>query len=142
MFTLENLDTPKGHIEGKSLHITDASGELAYADEKKQKPVKIHFLGPKSREGKAATLQFLKGYNKAQEFKDNEEDKSLETLDAINDAICNRIAAVATGWENIKDSNGDVEFSKEAIYNACMRSDALMDQCYSFIKDEEAFIQA
>lgn len=148
MFTLDSLDTETVQEKGAWLHLVNpANGELAYADEEKEKPCRIKFKGWHSEAGKEMAL---KGRNKMMKEAVNQGNgkkkvKELTTQDLKENAVTDAetLKALAIDWENICGSDGkEIPFSEAAFYNAALRALDLRKQALDFIQDQSVFFEA
>lgn len=148
MFTLGTLNTEKHQEDGAWLHLCyPGTTELAYIDEKKEKPARVKLKGLLSNAGKGAIVaarnKAMKEAISAGKSNKKHDDETLDTFEEKKKEDARELSDLAIDWENILDEKGKpVAFSVEAFYNAVCNAHDLRRQCRDFVQNQKAFTPA
>ena len=151
MFSLDLLDSDAQSNAGAVMHVVNPeTGNPAYLDAEEDTPVKavtISFLGPNSDTAKKhavkearkdqASLSAKRKKGGVVDIPDNAHEVGAKKL-------ASRLAALATGWENMPADNkgGLIPFSKEKAYELFLKLSDLRNQADEYLADNVNFIKS
>lgn len=144
MFKLASMDKEGQANRGAWLHFTDpTTGEPAYLDKAKKKPVRVKLLGMNSNEFRLAQIEAA---NKAKKGGDKESELfTIEDLQKTKEDAAKLYARMTSDWQNMPAFDGSdstEEFSKDAAFTLYLNySDARL-QASAFISDDANFMQS
>tara|TARA_R110002096_G_C14497546_1_gene715118 strand:- start:630 stop:1073 length:444 start_codon:yes stop_codon:yes gene_type:complete len=147
MFSLDLLDSDAQSNAGAVMHVVNPeTGELAYLDDEQKKPVTISFLGPNSDAYKKHSIKESRKNQADEKLSKKRKSVDVEISDDVYEkgakVIAGRLAAVATGWENMpaNDKGELIPFSKEKAFELFFKLEELRTQSDAFFADKVNFI--
>ena len=150
MFSLDLLDSDAQSNAGAVMHVVNPkTGEPAYLDADKKKPVKavtISFLGPNSDEAKKYEIKKLRESQAKESGFRKSKNKAIIITDDAHEVNAKKtaslLAALATGWENMPadDKGALIPFSKEKAFELFVKLADLRYQSDEFLGEKTNFI--
>jgi len=146
---MAQFDTVANSEQGAKLHFKLPSGELAYIDADKEKPVKpltVSMLGSSSDKHKqyaVSEIRSIRAKAKKSRNKKESDDISDSFFADTADALVKRLVAVVTSWENVLDDKGGLlECTPANVKFVFDKYQSLRIQAIDFLDDDVNFIKS